>query len=140
MQSLDDSFSSVIIIIQSPPFRLLLLLCCAAAAAMRFSESDILLPRADMAGGRRNADEDGCEAAAEVAPPTPPMASTADFLLRVAATEAACWPYPEEPVPPRRIMRISQQLMFCAGRARVHDQSMLFFNGQIWHNSEYFSF
>ena len=108
---------------------------------MRFSESENLLPRADMAaGGRRNADEDGCEAAAEVAPPAPPMASTADFLLLVAATEAACWPYPEEPVPPRRIMRISQQLMFCAGRARVHDQSMLFFNGQIWHNSEYFSF
>ena len=140
---MDDSFSSVIIIIQSPPFRLLLLLCCAAAAAMRFSESDILLPRADMAGGRRNADEDEGEAAANGAPMPPmppPMASTADFLLRVAATEAACWPYPEEPVPPRRIMRISQQLMFCAGRARVHDQSMLFFNGQIWHNSEYFSF
>ena len=96
----------------SPPLRLLLLLCCAAAAAMRFSESENLLPRADMAaGGRRNADE-----ATEVAPPAPmPRASTADFLLLLAAMEAACWPYPEEPVPPSRIIRISQELMFWWG-------------------------
>ena len=106
-QSLDDVRN------HAPPFRLLLLLCCAAAAAMRFSESENLLPRADMAagGGLRKAEAD------DEADPPPPAAraSTADFLLLVAAaaTEAACWPYPEEPVPPSRMMRISQQLMFC---------------------------
>ena len=85
---------------------------------MRFSESENLLPRADMAagGGLRKA-EAADDEAAKADPPPPPAAraSTADFLLLVAAaaTEAACWPYPEEPVPPRRMMRISQQLMFC---------------------------